>query len=275
MALLSKQRFLDTLSPLARAIHDQKPLPHLQRLIREGADVNQNVMGYPYRHYNTPLLEFTVYHYQPSKIRCHKVTRHFQYLRQVLDLLLEHGADPSCFAPLHDHLIPFLYDDPELLASLIKGGLLIHLVNDRGETVLIQSVKRLRIWIRDPIQVRQRCAVIEQLLDHGMEPNLQDEGGSTALHHLLVCPLLPELFPLLQRLVSVTDVRLEDNDGNTALHDYYVTYKEETTPIADSALIPYQTVIDLLLEHGGDPNARNEQGDTPGERRERDSMTIR
>lgn len=254
---------LDTLPAIARAIYDQKPLLHLQRLIREGANVNQEVINYPYHHYVAPLLVFTVYQYQPNGHPSPKLARRFQYLRQVLDLLLEHGADPSCFAPLHDRLLPFLYDDPTLLDSLIKGGLLIHMINDRGETVLIQSVKHLRIWIRDLIQVRQRCAVIEQLLDQGMEPNLQDKGGSTALHHLLVCPLPPELFPLLQRLVSMTDVRLEDNDGNTPLHNYFVLYKED--PVHPQ--LPPQQVIELLLAHGADRNARNGKGETPGERR--------
>ena len=243
---------LDQLPLLAQAIHYQKPITHLLQLIQNGANVNEEVVCYPYHHYVTHLLVFTVYRYgSTSNILINSLMyphnfSHLRYLSDVLYLLLDHGADPSCFLPFHDHLIPFLHNDPALLPYMIERGLIITVQGKREKTILHRSVEHLTYWIEDPDKMGERLAVIHQLLDLGVDPDLQDREGETVLHCLLRLPITPPLFRLLQRLLPMVDVNREDNQGDTPLHHYLLTYPSNRR----IHTIPRQQVIDLLTSKG-------------------------
>ena len=258
---------LHTFPVLAQAIQNQKPIPYLLRLIQEGADVNETVIWSHRVYYAVPLLVFTIERYGYTRNLLDnppKLLRHLRYLLKVIYLLLEYGADPPCVSVLHA-LVPFLYEDPALLGHLIHHGMNIHLpVGTDGIPPLYRSIKLLRPWLQDDEYVQRRIAVIYQLLDHGADPSFQDKKGYTALHHLLVYPITTSLFELLQHMIPLSNIHLEDNQGNTPLHcyiDHHGEYPVQTVP-------PHQ-VIDLLLSAGANPLARNEQGDIPIEMRQR------
>jgi cytohesin len=88
--------------------------------------------------------------------------------------------------------------------------------------------------------------VVEFLLEHGADPNIQDNNGGTPLHvaawngHREVVELLLE---------HGANPNVQDDDGDTPLHL--------------AAKNNYREVVELLLEHGADPNIRNNEGDTP------------
>ena len=89
--------------------------------------------------------------------------------------------------------------------------------------------------------------VLELLLDAGMDPNSKGDSGETALmeaalngHHALVTLLL----------TRGADVSLTDSDGLSALHR------------AAAGPTSYQCV-EILLDHGADPHAKNLNGETP------------
>lgn len=257
---------LPPLSPLPKAICDQQPIPHLLQLIQEGADVNQLA---PQEFYPISLFVFTIECY--SKPPSHdllmtppKHRHHLLYLLQVLHLLLENGANPSCVFLFRDELIPFLHEDPTLLRHMIQCGLMINQPGKRGQTHLHLSIQHLRPWWREPQEIQKRLAVIDQLLEQGADPNFQDRQGYTALHHLLASPITPPLFELFQHILPLSIIHLEDNQGNTPLHIYVDRHGEY--PIRT---VPPYKVIDLLLSAGADPLTRNKQGDTPREQRQR------
>ena len=255
-----------TLSILAQAIHEQKPTPHLLRLIHDGADVNQKVLFYPHLYYEVPLIAFTVSQYSDTRnilVNPPKRHRRLHYLIQVVGLLLDHGADPIYFPLFDNNLVSFLCEDSTLLKRLIEHGLDINLPGEIGTTPLCSSIKRLRPWINNKYEVEQHCTVIRQLLDHGADPDLQDRKGLAALHHLLLCPITPPVFKLLQYMLPMVDVCREDNQGDTPLHHYVDSTGEH--PVRT---VPTYEVIDILLSAGANPLARNNLGYTPIEKRQ-------
>lgn len=239
---------------LAMAIRYRRPVSHLLELIKAGADVNEKVVCYPYEHTVAPLLVLTIYQciiITPSQfptLPLDDYRHHHHYLLKVLYLLLEHGADPSCFLPFHGHLIPFLCMDPGLLPYMIERGLTISLQGETGRTILHRAIEYLASCIENPHELRQRLTVIYQLLDVGVEPDLQDRNGKTALHSLLRLPITPPLFNLLRRLLPMTDVTREDNQGNTPLHMYLLTCSSNRK----IHTVPRQQVIDLLTSKGAE-----------------------
>jgi hypothetical protein len=60
--------------------------------------------------------------------------------------------------------------------------------------------------------------VVEFLLEKGANPNLQDKGGKTALMLAIIHGYSNYLYGTVDRLISVTDLNIRDNEGHTALY---------------------------------------------------------
>src|ERR1044072_1059507 len=158
--------------------------------------------------------------------------------------------------------------DTLAINAFFDAGINPNAQNSEGRTVLISAA------------ARGELDVVKLLLSHGVEVNVKDNRGYTALAHALEAryseveeALLnrPELNPNVggllgrpvllayvwrdnkkatERLLALgADVKLVDKDGDTALHGAAETGNVE--------------IMRMLLDKGADPNAKNNQGGTP------------
>ena len=96
--------------------------------------------------------------------------------------------------------------------------------------------------------VDQPVCVVATLIEHGADVNSHDETyGNTPLHGVASSWRDPEIFEAaLLLLAAGANVNARNNLGNTPLH-----------------VVRNPRLIDLLLDHGADPRARNEEGEVP------------
>lgn len=158
--------------------------------------------------------------------------------------------------------------DPLAINAFFDAGINPNAQNSDGRTVLISAAARGEI------------DVVNLLLSRGVDVNVKDNRGYTALAHALEAryqeveeALLkrPELDPNVggllgrpvllayvwrdnqkatERLLALgANVNLEDKDGDTALHGAAETGNVE--------------IIRMLLDKGANINAKNKQGGTP------------
>ena len=112
-------------------------------------------------------------------------------------------------------------------------------------------------WHRDitPLQrASSQPLIVEQLLKHGANPDLADDGGATALH---AAARHPQSTPgdrhdiMTALLKAGADPNARTHRGHTPLHDAATTPQETSGPVRQ------------LLDAGGDPAARDELGNLP------------
>jgi len=158
--------------------------------------------------------------------------------------------------------------DTLAINAFFDAGINPNAQNSDGRTVLIAAA------------ARGELDIVNLLLSRGVNVNVKDNRGYTALAHALEAryseveeALLnrPELDPNVggllgrpvllayvwrdnkkatERLLALgADVKLQDKDGDTALHGAAETGNAE--------------IMRLLLDKGADPNAKNKQGGTP------------
>jgi ankyrin repeat protein len=158
--------------------------------------------------------------------------------------------------------------DKLAINAFFDAGINPNAQNSEGRTVLIAAA------------ARGELDVVNLLLSRGVDVNVKDNRGYTALSHALEArypeveeALLnrPELNPNVggllgrpvllayvwrdnkkatERLLALgADVKLQDKDGDTALHGAAETGNVE--------------IMRLLLDKGADPNAKNKEGGTP------------
>jgi ankyrin repeat protein len=158
--------------------------------------------------------------------------------------------------------------DVDTCLWLVAQGFDINTRDDKGQTVL----HNYALW-NNPDAVRA-------LLQHGADPDLQDRlYGATplgfALHHHhwsvveVLAPISNDVFDVCrtadsQRLQILLErdpslAKLRTPMGNTPLH--VVSQARQDDPDVDGSM----ATIDLLLKHGADPGARNNEARTPAE----------
>lgn len=87
--------------------------------------------------------------------------------------------------------------------------------------------------------------MVQLLLDHGADPNMQDRSLQTPLFHASANDHL-DIAQLL--LDHGADPNIRDRIGGTAL--------------MEASANNYHSIVRLLLDHGADPNIRDKHGDT-------------
>ncbi len=159
----------------------------------------------------------------------------------VCKLLLEAGAqvdarDNYGHTPLH------LADDAEVAQLLIQAGADINSTHHGGASILYSA------------SVRGSADVVRLLLENGVKTG--------KLNELLreVCTMgHPEVARLL--IQTRADVRTTDRDGNTLLHYAcgYPNYRDSVPRLP----APRKQLVEMLLQAGCSPHARNKYGNTP------------
>jgi len=172
--------------------------------------------------------------------------------------LLGAGADPNRrnnqgLTPVHllardkvshnlaDPAYKFYFEllEEKVLPDLLASGADLEGLDSNGRTILLQTVA---------IQSWKVGGLIPILLDSGVNPNVRDYQGDTALH--LICRR-GAAASLVESLVeNGANVSLINNAGNTLLHEIARSNNAEQ-------------LTKLLLRKGLDPIAQNYQGQTP------------
>ena len=145
---------------------------------------------------------------------------------EFVKLALDRGADPNNPTAIRAAITE--NPNPEVLAALIAGGTETTQMRN-GRSLLFNAV------------VRENPAFAEILLDTGLDPNLVDRNGVSAIY-------MAQTGEIVELLVA----RGADPDPKPT---------GQATPLADAVLLDQtypersKTVVTALLEAGADPNA--------------------
>ena len=135
--------------------------------------------------------------------------------------------------------------DPIILNYLIQNINLyidhINIKNEIGCSSLIIACGNIN---------ENSIVLIKLLLENGADPNIQDNGGHTAMHHICsnLDPISKEIIKIL--LNYKANINLQNTRGDTAL----ILSCELKNLIIDKEFIK------VLLENGADPNLQNKNG---------------
>jgi ankyrin repeat protein len=159
---------------------------------------------------------------------------------RFISILLKHGADPCATdyeanTPLHKTLGP--YADEKVVELLLEAGADINAANSDDSTPLIALAKAQNLDVSAFIQL-------------GADPNRQDSGGNTALHHICKSWLLEK--PHVEKWLSFADPSIKNNKGETCL--YNLRWGNGGQGRVES--------IKLLVEKGVDLESRDVRGRT-------------
>jgi ankyrin repeat protein len=162
------------------------------------------------------------------------------YSLGVIRLLIKHGAvfeTPK--NGLNEGLLirALLEKDQYLVEWLLVHGAEPNIYDDNGQHVLHGA-----LCIESEMSVKL-------LVDHGADPNCLDSQGNTLLH--LQAGAQGQLYIMRLLLGRNAKVNVRNLAGNMALHEAFRR--------GDEALVKIQ----LLIDHGADPNCPNGDGDRP------------
>lgn len=130
--------------------------------------------------------------------------------------------------------------------------------NARGRTPVHTLMCKINSFNQEAI-----LTVLDTLIRHGADPNLQAADGTTALHNLVSHNLAytvrkndgKAVLAVLDRLLEYgVDPNLQAADGTTALHT--LVYNAVCTSNREEILM----TLDRLLKYGGNPNLVNAHG---------------
>ena len=195
-----------------------------------------------------------------------------------VQLLLSAGADVNARDDQQQSVLDLALDDSiRMVELLVENGVNLEARDSKGRTALLKAVRK------------QHCAArVETLIRHGADIHAKDTGGCTVLHHLHSSNI-----SILQRFLELgVDVNTRDASGARPL-DIAVRDRnnERIELLLDSEAItgereagrtilhdlyrPTDSIVQRLLERGGDLNARNDSGATPLDLAVRESDNVK
>jgi ankyrin repeat protein len=161
----------------------------------------------------------------------HLAMKHLSYVerRKVVPLLV---SDPnvqnkSGMTPLH---LAASICDPELIELLIKHGARVDAATEKGDT---------------PLHMATCPQAVDILVRHGADPLAKNRDGYTPLH----VAAAEDDYEVVKHLAALVGTDVRGTKGETPLH--VAAYRGS------------RRAVEVLLELGADPNARDEDGRTP------------
>ncbi|KAJ5635238.1 ankyrin 2-3/unc44 [Penicillium longicatenatum] len=219
--------------------------------------------------------------------------------RQVMAVLLKHGADPyaTFFKYLKVEVAGERSDKPMSNSDPQEWGLtwekethiVIHEILAHGEVVEpLFHLPNLQLELRDPKGRTLLLAafegktlghtiddgqgsmktVFQELLDRGADVTAQDNDGKTILHRIKGLDSRTEIFKILKALLKKTPslIHLADRDGETALHHALqqtsLSYVGPPFSYGQRPGVCFADYQGLLLDHGADPLLPDNAGNT-------------
>jgi ankyrin repeat protein len=170
-------------------------------------------------------------------------------------------------------LFTVMYYDVERLKEYIRSGGNIN-IRDAD----IPNYNKRNICLLHQACVQVNAEAVRFLLENGIEVNRQDNNGDTPLHIAAISTDSPSIIGLLVEYGADTEIK--DCMGLTPLlfaciYDNFENVKElvkrganihATDMHGDSCLhvsSENKEILSFLMEMGADPNAKNDEGDTP------------
>ncbi|KAL7949484.1 ankyrin repeat-containing domain protein [Trichoderma barbatum] len=145
------------------------------------------------------------------------------YQEISMKLLLEHSADPNIVD--HNGRTPLHF---------AAGG---RYIAELGIQRSLRYLPSMSSWLQERDEIQQKTS-IKLLLEYNADPNIKDHSGRTPLHYAV------------EGQQSSVKLLIEVGSGRTPLH--HAAYNGVG-----------REVIELLLEHGADPNAKDGRRQTP------------
>ncbi len=197
----------------------------------------------------------------------------------MIDLLLDNGANPYAqsnlspegLMPLH---LAIVNGSLDAIRALLSGGVEVDVRLPSGQTPLMYALT---------VSALERARTVTILLEHGADPNLQNNAGNTALHQAARWNRLSSISTLIEYGASLD---LQNNAGKTVLDvavspqvvellrglDAGQTNSEpgaratpqpesEAEQLAEAIAGRDAAATEQLLQAGADPNTGDASGD--------------
>lgn len=145
---------------------------------------------------------------------------------------------------------------PKIAKLLLESGAEVNAQNRRGATPLLYACDP-RPQIHESSNSQNQATMIRLLIHHGANLNHQDQNGASAMHRAVRARSPAAVSELLKAGAS-PDIRSKKN-GSTPLH---LAVQSTGAGGTAGAAAEQTEIINLLLQHGADPNEKDARGKT-------------